>query len=110
LLGGRDRRFHRRDDTGDGRREHRANLLALAGGGMPLFALMAAASISPRPACFLVPVLVVLIYTVVMICYDEFVIHRHCGRIETFTHRLLTCGNGLAFLAWAHWCFVRELP
>jgi hypothetical protein len=42
--------------------------------------------------------------------YDEFVFHRRCGRFETFTHRLLTCGNGLAFLAWTHWCFVRELP
>jgi hypothetical protein len=45
-----------------------------------------------------------------MICYDEFVFHRRCGWFESFTHRLLTCGNGLAFLAWAHWCFVRELP
>jgi hypothetical protein len=44
----------------------------------------------------------------VMICYDEFVFHRRCRRFETFTHRLLTCGNGLAFLAWSHWCFVRE--
>lgn len=108
-LGGvLDWRFHRSGETVVGRREHRAHLLALAGGGVPLFVLMAAASISPRPARFLVPVLVVLIYTVVMICYDEFVFHRRCGRFETFTHRLLTCGNGLAFLAWAHWCFVRE--
>jgi hypothetical protein len=109
-LGGiLDWRFHRSGDTVVGRREHRAHLLALAGGGVPLFALMAAASISLRPAQFLVPVLVVLIYTVVMISYDEFVFHRRCGRFETFTHRLLTCGNGLAFLAWCHWCFVREL-
>lgn len=108
-LGGvLDWRFHRCGATVVGQREHRAHLLALAGGGVPLFALMAAASISPRPARFLVPVLVVLIYTVVMICYDEFVFHRRCARFETFTHRLLTCGNGLAFLAWAHWCFVRE--
>jgi hypothetical protein len=100
--------FHRSGETVVGGREHGAHLLALAGGGLPLFALMAAASVSPRAARFLVPVLVVLIYTVVMICYDEFVFHRRCGRFETFTHRLLTCGNGLAFLAWAHWCFVRE--
>jgi hypothetical protein len=99
--------FHRSGETMVGQREHRAHLLALAGGGVPLFALMAAASVSPRPARFLVPVLVVLISTVVMICYDEFVFHRRCGRFETFAHRLLTCGNGLAFLAWAHWCFVR---
>jgi hypothetical protein len=110
-LGGfLDWRFHRCGETVVGKREHRAHLLALAGGGIPLFALMACASISPNPARFLVPVLVVLIYTVVMICHDEFVFHRRCGVFETFTHRLLTCGNGLAFLAWAHWCFVRELP
>lgn len=108
-LGGfLDWRFHRGGDTVVGRREHKAHLLALAGGGIPLFILMAAASISARPAQFLVPVLIVLIYTVVMICYDEFVFHRRCGRFETITHRLLTCGNCLAFLAWAHWCFVRE--
>ena len=107
LGGALDWRFHRGGETVVGRREHRAHLLALAAGGVPLFALMAAASVSPRPARFLVPVLVVLIYTVVMICYDEFVFHRRCGRFETFTHRLLTGGNGLAFLAWAHWCFVR---
>jgi Flp pilus assembly pilin Flp len=100
--------FHRSGDTVVGRREHRAHLLALAAGGVPLFALMAAASLSPRPLRFLLPVLVVLIATVVMICYDEFVFHRRCGRFEAFTHRLLTCGNGLAFLAWAHWCFARE--
>ncbi|HZY88459.1 MAG TPA: hypothetical protein VFE78_26715 [Gemmataceae bacterium] len=110
LGGALDWRFHRSGETVVGRREHRAHLLALAGGGVPLFALMAVASINSRPARFLVPVLVVLIYTVVVICYDEFVFHRRCGRFETFTHRLLTCGNGLAFLAWAHWCFVRGLP
>lgn len=109
-LGGiLDWRFHRCGKTVVGRREHGAHLLALAGGGVPLFLLMAAASVSQRPARFLLPVLVVLIYTVVVICYDEFIFHRRCGRFETFTHRLLTCGNGVAFLAWAHWCFVREL-
>ena len=48
-----------------------------------------------------------LIFTVVLICYDEFLFHRRCGRFETLMHRLLTFGNGLAFLAWVHWCFVR---
>jgi hypothetical protein len=107
-LGGiLDWRFHRSGATVVGRGEHRAHLLALAGGGVPLFALMAAASVSPRPVRFLVPVLVVLVATVVAVCYDEFVFHRRCGRFEALTHRLLTVGNGLAFLAWAHWCFVR---
>ena len=50
-LGGvLDWRFHRGGETVVGRHEHRAHLLALAGGGVPLFALMAAASLSPRPA------------------------------------------------------------
>jgi hypothetical protein len=44
-----------------------------------------------------------------MICYDEFVFHRkRCGRYETMLHRLLVFGNGIAWLAWMHWCFVRE--
>jgi hypothetical protein len=107
-LGGvLDWRFHRSGDTVVGRREHRAHVLALATGGVPLFGLLAAASLSRRPEWFLMPILVVLIYTVVLICYDEFVFHRRCGRYEAFTHRLLTLGNGLAFLAWVHWCFVR---
>ena len=98
--------FHRGGKTVIGQREHRAHVLALAGGGVPLFLLMALASVNRQPARFLIPVLVVLIFTVVLICYDEFVFHRRCDRFETLTHRLLTVGNGLAFLAWAHWCFV----
>jgi hypothetical protein len=100
--------FHRSGQTVVGRREHRAHVLALAAGGLPLFTLMALASLSPRPARFLVPVLVALIGTVVLVCHDEFVFHRRCGRLETLMHRLLTCGNGLAFPAWAHWCFARS--
>jgi len=99
--------FHRSGATVVGAGEHRAHLAALVGGGIPLFVLMVFASLSPRPVRFLLPVLIVLIATVVLICYDEFVFHRRCGRFEALTHRLLTFGNGLAFLAWAHWCFVR---
>jgi hypothetical protein len=98
--------YHRSGETTVGRREHRAHVLALATGGLPLFVLLAFASLSPLPLQFLVPVLVLLIYTVVLISYDEFVFHRRCGRLETVAHRLLTFGNGLAFLAWTHWCFV----
>ena len=97
---------HRSGETTVGRREHRAHVLALASGGLPLFVLLTFASLSPQPLRFLLPVLVLLIYTVVLISYDEFVFHRRCGRFETVTHRLLTFGNGLAFLAWTHWCFV----
>jgi hypothetical protein len=106
LAGAADWRVHRSGATTVGRREHRAHVAALAGGGVPLFTLMALASVSARPEAYLVPVFVVLIYTVVLIAYDEFVFHRRCGRVETLAHRLLTFGNGLAFLAWAHWCFV----
>ena len=97
---------HRSGETTVGRREHRAHVLALASGGLPLFVLLAFASLSSQPLRFLLPVLVLLIYTVVLISYDEFVFHRRCSRFETVTHRLLTFGNGLAFLAWTHWCFV----
>jgi hypothetical protein len=99
--------FHRSGNTVVGAKEHRAHLAALVGGGIPLFLLMSLASLSRRPERFLLPVLVILIFTVVLICYDEFVFHRRCNRFESLTHRLLVFGNGLAFLAWAHWCFVR---
>jgi hypothetical protein len=97
---------HRSGRTVVGRLEHRAHVAALAGGGIPLFALMAAASIVARPLDLLLPTLAALIVTVVLVCYDEFVFHRRCGPFEALTHRVLTIGNGLAFLAWAHWCFV----
>jgi hypothetical protein len=102
-----DWRVHRSGTTVVGAREHRAHVAALGAGGVPLFGLMAAASLSPRPLALLLPTLVVLVFTVVLICYDEFLFHRRCGAFENLMHRLLTFGNGLAFLAWAHWCFVR---
>jgi hypothetical protein len=101
--------YHRAAGLRVGPNEHKAELLALAGGGLPLFLLMCAASVSPRPHVFLLPVLVVLMGTLVLICYDEFVFHRRrCGRFENLLHRTLLGGHGLAFLAWAHFCFVRE--
>ena len=91
-----------------GRAERRCELLALAGGGVPMCGLMAAASVSVRPQTWLLPVLVVLLYTTALICYDEFVYHRRrCRKLETRLHRVLVFGNCLAWLAWAHWCFVR---
>ena len=107
LAGLADWRIHRSGSTVVGVREHRAHVAALGGGGIPLFILMAAASLCATPHLLLIPALVVLILTVVLICYDEFLFHRRCGRFEVLTHRVLTFGNGLAFLAWAHWCFVR---
>jgi hypothetical protein len=103
-----DWRFHRSGHTVIGRAEHRSEVAALASGGVPLFALMSAASVSNRPALWLIPILVVVIYVTVLICFDEFVYHRRrCGRYETMLHRLLVFGNGTAWLAWMHWCFVR---
>jgi hypothetical protein len=102
--------YHRSGKTTVGRAEHHSELLALAGGGLPLFVLMAAASVVPRPQWLLIPVLLVLLFTAVLICYDEFVFHRkRCGAYETVLHRLLVFGNGIAWLAWMHWCFVREV-
>ena len=99
--------FHRSGETAVGAPEHRAHILALGIGGLPLFVLMAAASVSARPMVFLLPVIVVLIVTVVLICQDEFLFHRRCNALETLLHRMLTIGNGLAWLGWVHWCFVR---
>lgn len=107
LAGLADWRVHRSGVTVVGVREHRAHVAALGGGGIPLFLLLAAASLSAQPLNYLLPTMCVLILTVVLICYDEFLFHRRCGRFEVWMHRLLTFGNGLAFLAWAHWCFVR---
>jgi hypothetical protein len=102
--------FHRSGNTSIGRGEHQSHVLALAGGGVPLFALMAAASVVSRPQRLLLPILVVAGATVVMICYDEFVFHRkRCGTYEMLTHRLLTLCNGAAWLAWMHWVFVRAM-
>ena len=107
FAGVADWRIHRSGTTVVGGREHRAHVVALGGGGVPLFLLMAVASLSTRPLELLLPILVVLVFTAGMICYDEFLFHRRCRRSEVLMHRLLTFGNGLAFLAWAHWCFVR---
>ncbi|MCL1475863.1 hypothetical protein [Argonema antarcticum] len=86
--------------------ERKYELLALAG-GVPLFILMAVASLMEKPTNFLIPVIIVVLYMTVLICYDEFLFHRRCKPFETAMHRLLVFGNGFAWLAWAHWCFVR---
>ena len=103
-----DWRFHRSGQTSIGRKEHHSELLALVGGGVPLFFLMAWASVLSSPQWLLLPILVTVLFIVVLICYDEFVFHRkRCGRYETLLHRVLVFGNGLAWLAWMNWCFVR---
>ncbi|QHT71900.1 hypothetical protein GXP67_05770 [Rhodocytophaga rosea] len=84
-------------------KERDAEAQALGLGGLPMFALMWGAMLSDYPSPYLIPILVVLIYTVVLICYDEFVFHRkRCGKKENLYHRMLVFGNGIAWLAWFH--------
>jgi hypothetical protein len=103
-----DWRFHRDPlELQISKLERDAEAAALGLGGVPMFVLMWLAMMSPRPNFFLIPILVVLIYTVVAICYDEFVFHiRRCGPQETLYHRLLVFGNGVAWLAWMHFIYV----
>lgn len=91
------------------RKERRCELLALAGGGVPVFVMMLAASVSANPLQWLLPVMIGVLVTTALICYDEFIFHRkRCQKLETRLHRVLVFGNGIAWLAWAHWCFVER--
>ena len=88
------------------KKEREAEAAALGFGGLPMFVLMWMAMMSNHATVFLIPIMVVLIYTVVAICYDEFVFHIHrCGKIENRYHRMLVFGNGLAWLAWFHFIY-----
>ena len=99
--------YHRHAGIAVGKPERRAELLALGLGGVPLFALMAGATLCSQPLAFLVPVMLVLVATTVMVSYDEVAFHRRrCAPVEHLLHRLLTGGHLTAFLAWAHWVFV----
>ena len=91
------------------RKERKCEFLALAAGGLPVFLMMLAASVSSSPLQWLLPVLVAVLFTTSLICYDEFIFHRkRCQKFETRLHRILVFGNGTAWLAWAHWCFVER--
>jgi hypothetical protein len=90
------------------KKERDAEAKALGLGGFPMFILMWFAMLSSSPAYFLIPILLVLIYTVVAICYDEFVFHiKRCGKLETIYHRMLVFGNGIAWLAWFHFIYYK---
>ncbi|MGG9962936.1 hypothetical protein [Ferruginibacter sp. SUN106] len=90
------------------KKERDAEAKALGLGGLPMFVIMWIAMLSTKPANFLIPILVVLIYTVAAICYDEFVFHiKRCGRKETIYHRMLVFGNGIAWLAWFHFIYYK---
>ena len=71
-----------------------------------MFVLMWFAMMSHHPSGFLIPIVIVLIYTVTGISYDEFVFHiKRCGPLETRYHRMLVLGNGLAWLSWFHFIY-----
>ena len=87
--------------------EERGEVVALAGGSL-MFILMAVASLVKNPTPFLIPIIIDLLFTVTFICHDEFVFHRRrCGAYENFLHKVIIFGNGIAWLSWFHWIFVR---
>jgi hypothetical protein len=89
-----------------GPHEHHSHMLALGAGGV-VFVLMTLASVADDSLPWLLPVIVALLVTVMLICYDEFAFHvRRCKSFETRLHRMLVFGNGAAFLCWLHWVFV----
>ena len=88
------------------KKERDAEALALGLGGIPMIILMGFAMMSDSPTNYLIPILVVLIYTVVAISYDEFVFHiKRCGKLENTYHRMLVFGNGFAWLVWIHFIY-----
>lgn len=88
------------------KKERDAEALALGVGGLPMFILMWLAMMSNHPNYYLIPIIIVLIYTVVGISYDEFVFHiKRCGKVENTYHRMLVFGNGIAWLAWFHFIY-----
>jgi hypothetical protein len=90
------------------KKERDAEAAALGLGGVPMFVLMWLAMMSQYATWYLIPIIVVLIYTVVAICYDEFVFHiKRCKAIENAYHRMLVFGNGIAWLAWFHFIYCK---
>ena len=87
-------------------KERDAEAAALGLGGVPMFLLMGLATLHAKPTVWLIPIVIVLIYTVVAISYDEFVFHiKRCGPVENTYHRMLVFGNGTAWLAWFHFIY-----
>ncbi len=89
-------------------KERDAEAAALGLGGLPMFILMSISMLSSNPKLYLIPIQIVLIYTVVAICYDEFIFHvKRCNRIENTYHRMLVFGNGFAWLCWFHFIYCK---
>jgi hypothetical protein len=98
---------HRTHEVAVGPLERKIELAALAFGGVPLFGLMAAASVMHDPRPLLVPIVLVLVFTVVAVVYDEVRFHRRrCTPFEHRLHRVLTLGHLGAFTAWLHYVYV----
>ena len=92
-----------------GPHEHHSHILALGAGGL-IFIFMSFASIADQPLYWLLPILIALLLTTTLICYDEFVFHiKRCKPIETALHRMLVFGNAVALFIWLHWIFVEEI-
>ncbi len=90
------------------KKERDAEAAALGLGGLPMFVLMWVATMNSKPTIFLIPIIIVLIYTVVAISYDEFKFHiKRCGKLENTFHRMLVFGNGIAWLSWIHFIYYR---
>lgn len=87
-------------------KEREAEAKALGLGGVPMFLLLWFATFSTHKNLFLLPIIIVLIYTVVLICYDEFVFHiKRCEAREHFYHKMLVFGNGFAWLSWMYYIY-----
>lgn len=109
VAGVLDHRLHLRLGAKVGPKERKVELAALAFGGIPLFALMAAATWT-HAAALLLPVVAQTVLVAVLVAYDEIRFHAHrCGTYETILHRVLVFGQAGALLAWMHLCFVRPV-
>ncbi|PJZ47384.1 hypothetical protein EHQ30_06455 [Leptospira brenneri] len=104
-----DWRFHRKTLRMKlSKKERTVEAIALGLGGLPMFFLMWFAMISANPIEFLLPIILVLIFTVTAICYDEFIFHKkRCGNLENRYHQMLIFGNGIAWLAWFHFIYIK---
>ena len=109
VAGALDWRYHRLAGVVIARAEQRAELLALTVGGMPLFVLMATATVTGA-RWLLLPAVAQTAFTTYLIAYDEVRFHRRrCQAYETALHRVLVLGQLVALLAWMHLAFVRPL-
>ena len=108
VAGALDWRFHRNGGRRIAAAERRAELAAMAL-GVPLFALLTAASLVQDARPWLLPATIVALAMTALITFDETRFHRGCSRYETALHRLLVFGNGIAFACWFGWCSCREV-